>query len=269
MASPQRPEDVEVDETVRFVAPLLAGRRRVLDVGCGNGLLARRLAADGFQVTALDRSLDRTERAPGIRYLEADFLSFEDAPHDALVFSASLHHLSPLDRALENAERLLVPGGQLVVADFDLDAPDRDTARWYYDLEGLLVAAGCFRPDRVGGTDIDDPLERWHAEHRPEAHRPGTHRHHGHRGQGHGPPEEAEPPLHTGAAMREGLARRFSNPGASTGPYLYRYLVGGLEPSPHALRLALWVHDAEVRRIAAGALKPVGLRLWARRHGVR
>ena len=44
-----------------------------------------------------------------------------------------------------------------------------------------------------------------------------------------------------------------------------RYLVGGLEPAPHALRIASWVHHAEVRRIAMGALKPVGLRFSARR----
>jgi SAM-dependent methyltransferase len=236
-----RPEDLEVESTHRFVAPLLAGATRVLDVGCGNGLLARRLAADGLDVTALDRSLKRTERSSGIRFVEEDFLGHQDAPFDALVFSASLHHLSPLDQALETAERLLRPGGSLLVSDFDLDAPDRFTARWYYDLEGLLLAAGHFRPDKVQGSDTEEPLARWHAEH------------------------VDTPPFHRGTAMRAAIRQRFDLIGSSTGPYLYRYIVGALEPTPHAMRIATQVRAAEERGIAAAALKPVGLQLWARR----
>lgn len=240
MAEP-RPEDVEVEETHRFVAPLLAGRRRVLDVGCGNGLLARRLAADGCEVTGLDRSLKKTEPTGSVRFVEADFLGFGEAPFDALVFSASLHHLFPLERALESADRLLRPGGLLVAADFDLDAPDVATARWYYDLEGLLVAAGLYRKDKVCGSEDDDPLARWHAEH------------------------VDDPPFHRGAAMREAIRTRFSLLGEERGPYLYRYVVGGLELSPHGKRIAAWALAAERRGIAAGALKPVGLRLWAKK----
>jgi len=237
----RRPEDVEVDETHRFVAPLLAGCRRLLDVGCGNGLLARRLAADGFEVTGLDRSLKRTERASSVRFVEADFLAFHEAPFDGLVFSASLHHLFPLERAVETADRLLRPGGLFVAADFDLDAPDAATARWYYDLEGLLAAAGLYRADKVAGSEEDEPLARWHAEH------------------------VEDPPFHRGAAMVEAVGSRFTLLGTRRGPYLYRYLSGGLLPSPHGTRIAEWGLRAEERGIAAGAVKPVGLRFWAKK----
>ena len=186
MREPARPEDVEVEDTHRFLQQHLSGMRRVLDVGCGNGLLARRLLGDGLHVTALDVSLERTERTEGIRFVEADFLVFEDAPYDALVFSASLHHLIPLKDALEAANRLLRPGGRLLVSDFDLEAPDLATARWYYDVEGLLLASGLYRPEKVGRAEERDLLRRWHLEH------------------------EDTPPLHTGTAMREGVAARFS-----------------------------------------------------------
>jgi SAM-dependent methyltransferase len=231
---------VVVEETHRFLAPLLSGCRRVLEVGCGNGLLARRLAADGFEVTAVDRSLAGTERAAPVRFVEADFLGFEDAPFDALVFSASLHHLFPLERALENAGRLLRPGGLLAAADFDLDAPDRETLRWLYDLQGLLGAAGLLRREVAHGSDEDDPLARWEAEH------------------------AGDPPLHRGCAMRAALAGRFELLGTARGPYLHRSIAGQLEPSRHAARIARWVLTAELHRIAAGTLRPVGLRLWAR-----
>lgn len=240
MREDARPAEVVVEETHRFLAPLLSGCRRVLEVGCGNGLLARRLAADGFEVTAVDRSLAGTERAAPVRFVEADFLGFEDAPFDALVFSASLHHLFPLERALENAGRLLRPGGLLAAADFDLDAPDRETLRWLYDLQGLLGAAGLLRREVAHGSDEDDPLARWEAEH------------------------AGDPPLHRGCAMRAALAGRFELLGTARGPYLHRSIAGQLEPSRHAARIARWVLTAELRRIAAGTLRPVGLRLWAR-----
>jgi SAM-dependent methyltransferase len=243
MSAPARPEDVEVEETYRFLAPRLAGCRTLLDVGCGNGLLARRLALGGFAVTAVDVSLKRAERSAGIRFLEADFLALDEGPFDALVFSASLHHLYPLEAAVERAARLLRPGGCLLAADFDVDAPDEATARWYYDMEGLLLAAGLYRPHQVGGSETDAPLVRWHAEH------------------------QESPPLHRGQHMREALARRFVRLGTSTGPYLYRSLVGGLEATPQATRLAQWAVAAETRHIGRGVLRPVGLQLWAHRAG--
>lgn len=237
----REPEDLEVESTYRFLAPHLQGAKRVLDVGCGNGLLASRLAREGLDVTGLDRSLQRTTRTAGIRFVETDFLGFEDTPYDALVFSASLHHLFPLDAALDAAERLLREGGVLLASEFDVDAPDVPTARWYYDMEGLLVAAGRFRPDKVGAADVEDPLARWHAEH------------------------EHTPPLHTGAAMRQGLERRFPESGATGGPYLYRYVVGGLEASPTAMAIARWALAAEEGHLRTDSLKAVGLRLWGRK----
>jgi SAM-dependent methyltransferase len=241
MGTLSRTEDVEVENTHRFLRPRLAGVRRVLDVGCGNGLLAQRLAADGLDVTALDRSLKRTERTAGLRYVEADFLSFEDAPYDVLVFNASLHHLSPLSAALDAAGRLLRPGGLFWANDFDLDAPDLTTARWYYDVEGLLLEAGLFRPEKVHAADVENALTRWHQEH------------------------VETPPFHTGAAMRAGLLSHFTDVGSATGPYLYRYIVGALKPLPQAVAVASWVLSTEERHLASGFLKAVGLRLWAKK----
>jgi SAM-dependent methyltransferase len=237
----QRAEDVEVEEALRFLLPFLGGARRVLDVGCGNGLLSRRLLGRGFDVTALDRSLRRTERTEGLRLLEADFLGFEDAPYDALVFSASLHHLFPLEAALARADGLLRPGGLLLVSDFDLEAPDEATARFYYDMEGLLLAAGLYRPEKVGRPETRDALRRWHEEH------------------------EDTPPFHTGTAMHEAVARRFELLGRGQGPYLYRYVVSGLVPSPHGPSIAAWALATEKQHLADGVLKPVGLLLWARK----
>jgi SAM-dependent methyltransferase len=241
MPVPTCPEDVEVEEALRFVRPHLSGAKRILDVGCGGGFLAARLSGEGHEVTALDRSLKRTTRTEGVRYVEANFIGFEDAPYDALVFSASLHHLSPLEDALASAVRLLRADGLLLVSDFDLDAPDLATARWYYDVEGLLLAASLYRPEKVACADVEDALLRWQKEH------------------------EDTPPFHTGAAMRDGIRRHFALLGEAKAPYLYRYVAGGLVPSPHGASITAWALSAEKAHLTAGVLQPVGLHLWARK----
>ncbi len=233
------PAEVSLGETHAFATAALGDRRRVVDVGCGRGALAHRLAAAGLDVTGLDRSLGAAERG-GARLVEGDFLAYRAAPVDALLFVTSLHHLHPLDAAVARAAELLVPGGLLVAEEFDLDAPDPATATWYYDVQELVAAAGMFPRTHVHGSSADEPLARWRGEH---AH---------------------DPPLYGGAEMLAALAARFDVIRAERGPYLFRYLCGGLEASERAAAVAAEVLAAERRNIAAGRLRPVGLRIVAR-----
>lgn len=103
----------------------------VLDVGCGTGLLATRLAEivgpDGA-VVGLDASpamVGRARRRAGGRgncRLEvgvAQSLGHPDATFDSVTSSLMMHHLMPEDRpaALAEMRRVLRPGGRLLVAD--------------------------------------------------------------------------------------------------------------------------------------------------------
>jgi SAM-dependent methyltransferase len=95
--------------------------RRVLDVGCGTGAFAARLAQHSDQVDALDRSAVMIEearrRTPGnVNCLLADVL---DGPlpgkdYDAIFSISALHHM-PLQDALEVLAAALRPGGVLAV----------------------------------------------------------------------------------------------------------------------------------------------------------
>jgi SAM-dependent methyltransferase len=95
-------------------------RARVLDVGCGEGMLARRLRARGAEVVALDRDggILRLARGhpdgAGIRYVRGDILDdpFAEASFDAVVAVASLHHLGTRS-GLRVMRRLVRPGGTL------------------------------------------------------------------------------------------------------------------------------------------------------------
>ncbi len=243
MATPQSRSFLE---TRAFIEPLLAGRLRVLDVGCGHGELAAALARAGHEVTALDVRLPEPRPSvSGLTFHESDFLRFEARPFDAILFVTSLHHIAPLGDAVEHARRLLVPGGLLIAEEFALEAPDAATARWYFETQELLAAAGRYPVSRITGDSSMDPLARWAHEH-----------------------EHDHEPLSEGRRMCEEVARRMAQVEAHEGPYLYRYLGAGVaeraEPSV-ARALADHLFESERRGIASGVLKPVGLRLVARR----
>lgn len=97
------------------------GGRRAVDVGCGTGLLVRRLARffddvvgidpDGGMVAAARR---RTAGVPGARIEQGTLDDLPDERFDLVTLVAVLHHL-PLDRALERLRGLVAPGGRLVV----------------------------------------------------------------------------------------------------------------------------------------------------------
>jgi SAM-dependent methyltransferase len=102
--------------------------KRVLDVGCGTGRLLAELcrlgyAADGVSpAPALTRLVhQRLEGISGARIFECrleDFPCDERAGHyDALIFSESFQYIG-VPTTLEIAERILAPGGYLVICDF-------------------------------------------------------------------------------------------------------------------------------------------------------
>jgi SAM-dependent methyltransferase len=76
-----------------------AGTRTVLELGCGTGNDAARLAREGYSVTAVDLSAEAIERARArfgsdVRFLVADItapLPFPDASFDAMMSNVALH----------------------------------------------------------------------------------------------------------------------------------------------------------------------------------
>jgi 2-polyprenyl-3-methyl-5-hydroxy-6-metoxy-1,4-benzoquinol methylase len=97
--------------------------RRALDVGCGRGALAQKLARHCDEVVAIDvdhECLARAKATPGvahnIAFLRGDVLTqlLPENNFDFVVAVATLHHL-PLRSALLRFRNLLRSGGVLVV----------------------------------------------------------------------------------------------------------------------------------------------------------
>src|SRR5262249_10657211 len=157
-----RPTDIPIRETLEFLARVLPpSPARILEVGAGNGLMACALAGD-YEVVALDETLARpnSPAAERVQWVEADFLHYESVdPYDVLIFTRSLHHMA-LERALDRVSDLIRPEGRLVAEEFAYDRVNLPTARWYYDLESILVASGVLSPRDDGGEE-GNPLGRW------------------------------------------------------------------------------------------------------------
>jgi SAM-dependent methyltransferase len=135
---------------LRALLPDVTGRT-VLDLGCGDGGLARDLAARGAaRVLGTDPSLrmltlarDRTGD-PQVRYLQAfaEDLALRDGRVDLVVSSLALHYVADLGAVLDQVTRWLRPGGGLVASmehpmrTAELERLDDPAVGGRYDIEG-------------------------------------------------------------------------------------------------------------------------------------
>ena len=116
-----------VSTTVAVLLEALApvAGRRLLDVGCGSGALARALLGAGARVTGIDPSAEAVAAAraaaPGAVFEIADAadLPFATASFDGAVFLNSLHHIAAasMRRALREAARVTGSGRPIVVVE--------------------------------------------------------------------------------------------------------------------------------------------------------
>jgi 2-polyprenyl-3-methyl-5-hydroxy-6-metoxy-1,4-benzoquinol methylase len=98
------------------------GCQRALDVGCGEGILARQLRQLAPHVSAIDLHhpsillARQHDDGAGIDYLVGDFLTypFEPASFDLIASVAALHHMDARV-ALGRMRTLLRPGGRLAI----------------------------------------------------------------------------------------------------------------------------------------------------------
>ena len=122
----------------------LAPPMRLLDAGCGSGVLSRIAARMGAVVTGVDASPAMIGEARDLlaRFsLPATFdvadvrrLPYADASFDLILASSVLEYVAPFDAALAELHRVLGPGGLLIAS---LPNP----RSLYRKLEGWLVRA--------------------------------------------------------------------------------------------------------------------------------
>lgn len=90
----------------------------VLDLGCGDGHLTRRIAESGAHVLGVDASAEMVaaarERGIEAEHAKAEELPFRDARFDAVFSNAVLHWVRDQDAMMRHVRRVLKPGGRFV-----------------------------------------------------------------------------------------------------------------------------------------------------------
>ncbi|WP_327091804.1 methyltransferase domain-containing protein [Nonomuraea sp. NBC_01738] len=113
--------------TAHTVDPLLNLVRksrspRLLDLGCGTGVVSEAALALGAEVTAVDDDLDMLEftarRLPHaqVRLASLPELPYPEATFDAVAGNFVINHVNDLPAALAELHRVLRPGGTLALS---------------------------------------------------------------------------------------------------------------------------------------------------------
>ena len=107
----------------KWILKQICDSDRVLDVGCGDGLLVQKIAKICSQVTGIEphipSALRARERIKNVKNASIESISFEtysadSSTFDVIIFVASLHHMD-LESCLSKAKELLAPEGRLLV----------------------------------------------------------------------------------------------------------------------------------------------------------
>lgn len=143
-----------------LIGPVTPGKV-VLEIGVGTGRIARPLAEHGVPVVGVDLSAGMLAelrrlttpgaRAPELLRGDATRLPFRTASCAAVV-GVHIFHLIPEWRmALSEVERVLVPGGRLLVGN-DWRSDEAPSARLMSAWRDIVRARG-FKADHPGATD--------------------------------------------------------------------------------------------------------------------
>lgn len=106
------------------IAPEAPGS--LVDIGAGSGWLSAHLVKSGWHAAAIDVTVDGGDGLAAARHHECELvlaraemeaLPFASSSIDLAVFNASLHYAASVRSALDEAVRVLRPGGVLVVLD--------------------------------------------------------------------------------------------------------------------------------------------------------
>lgn len=144
---------------------------KIIELGCGNARLARKLLQQhsgcwvvGLEVDQIQHTRNLAAPQDRLMFVEAgaEAIPFSDASFDLALMLKSLHHvpLAEMPRALDEVARVLRPGGYLYVSEPVYDGALNELIKLFND-EGVVRAAAQAAVDQaVTGSKWEQVEER-------------------------------------------------------------------------------------------------------------
>ena len=148
---------------------------KLLDIGCGNGLFARRMARKGIEVTAFDFSKSNIENAKkyditNIRYLtldatlESDLQKLHGIKYEGLVSTMVFMDMSDITCLFSHVKDLLADDGVFV---FSIQHPCFNSEHVDITEDGNLIIKDYMLEDISEGIAIPTQAKKQYYFHRP------------------------------------------------------------------------------------------------------
>jgi spore maturation protein CgeB/ubiquinone/menaquinone biosynthesis C-methylase UbiE len=153
-------------ERIHWICRQARGKR-ILDIGCSQGIVCLLLAREGFncvgidyEKTAIEYALEELKKEEDIVRKRVEFkigdavhLSFEDDSFDTVILGEILEHLNHPEKVLKEAKRVLKDGGMAIITvPFGL-SPNHDHKRTYYPVPFLETVQPFFKTDMIDTID--------------------------------------------------------------------------------------------------------------------
>jgi SAM-dependent methyltransferase len=237
----KQPIDVPTRETLIFLTSRIPVGAEILEIGCGEGRVACELLRRGYRVTGpdLDPKVIARAQVRGVPAIVGSWPQFgSSVSFDAIAFTRSLHHISPLREAISRARELLKPRGSLLIEDFAFEEVDETTIDWFAKVLRSKQAMALITP--IAGqlvTELLSSMDVWQ------------------RNRGHD--------VHSITTMNEAIAERFVPHETGSVPYLYRYLIPVLAETSKAASFVSDVFQQETLLGQRGEVVLLGRRIVA------
>lgn len=140
---------------------------KVLDMGCGTGIMLRDIGQYGYRGIGLDISHDMlmgADRSEPVVVGNGGKLPFRDGSLDAIVARGAIHHIPDIPGVFSEFYRVLNSGGQIVISEPSNDALIVRTARTvmyrknrHFDVEDEgFRSAGIIRMIEEAGFELEN-----------------------------------------------------------------------------------------------------------------
>lgn len=152
MMASQTVEEIRDEFTLLARIVPLAGAR-VLDLGCGNGEMSRRMLEEGGAARVIGLEMDDIQlaknlaaaRPPGLSFQRggAEATGLDPQSFDVVTMFKSLHHVpvAEMDGAFAEIHRVLRPGGDLYVSEPVFEGEFNEVMRLFHDEEIVRAEA--------------------------------------------------------------------------------------------------------------------------------